>query len=94
MVPGRGEIGSLSGGSFPSLTVRSGSSSSERNSDSGSSVAAVDPRLDRALPSPCFGAMAWVSSESRSISPNKMPRDIRELLVLLVLNSAVISCCF
>ena len=38
--------------------------------------------------------MAWISSESRSISPQTMPRAIRELLVWLVLNSAVISCCF
>ena len=38
--------------------------------------------------------MAWISFENRSFSPHKMPRVIMELLVLLVLNSSVISCCF
>ena len=38
--------------------------------------------------------MACISSEYRSISPYMMLRAIRELLVLFVVNSSVINCCF
>ena len=69
--------------------------SANRAETSDSSVSAADPLLDRALPvSPFGGGMASISSEYRPISPYMMLRAIRELLVLFVLNSSVINCCF